>query len=180
MKIEMKPIATNFFKLKFTNYAMPAESVFDVPYGCEMQIGYNENGGVQGTLNRVGSVLNAAGVVAGSAASFGANIATGNVAGAITSGVGAVGSIFNVSRDIASAFNSKVATKGSQGDSTSISSDNCVFRLVDCSPLYNECGPIDDFWICMAMQLTSGAKYPVGKIPGANGIIYKQLIVISK
>ena len=145
MKIEMEPIATNVFKLKFTNYAMPAESVFDVPYGCEMQIGYNENGGVQGTLNRFGSVLNAAGAVAGSAVSLGANIATGNVAGVINSGVGAVGSIFNASRDIASAFNSKVATKGSQGDSTSISSDNCVFRLVDCSPLYNECGPIDDF-----------------------------------
>ena len=145
MSAEMRPIGSNGFKLKLKNYAKPAESVFDVPYAFEMQIGYNENGGVQGSLNRVGSVLNAAGVVAGSAVSLGANIATGNVAGAITSGVGAVGSIFNASRDIANAFNSKVASKGNQSDTNSISSENCKFRLVDCSPLYHECGPIDDF-----------------------------------
>lgn len=145
MTAEMRPIGSNGFKLKLNNYAKPAESVFDVPYSFEMQIGYNENGGVQGSLNRVGSVLNAAGAVAGSAASLGANIATGNVAGAITSGVGAVGSIFNASRDIANAFNSKVASKGNQSDTNSISSENCKFRLVDCSPLYHECGPIDDF-----------------------------------
>lgn len=145
MTAEMRPIGSNGFKLKLKNYAKPAESVFDVPYSFEMQIGYNENGGVQGSLNRVGSVLNAAGAVAGGAASLGANIASGNVAGAITSGVGAVGSIFNASRDIANAFNSKVASKGNQSDTNSISSENCKFRLVDCSPLYNECGPIDDF-----------------------------------
>lgn len=145
MTAEMRPIGSNGFKLKLKNYAKPAEAVFDVPYSFEMQIGYNENGGVQGSLNRVGSVLNAAGAVAGGAASLGANIASGNVAGAITSGVGAVGSIFNASRDIANAFNSKVASKGNQSDTNSISSENCKFRLVDCSPLYNECGPIDDF-----------------------------------
>lgn len=145
MSAEMRPIGSNGFKLKLKNYAKPAESVFDVPYSFEMQIGYNENGGVQGSLNRVGAVLNAAGAVAGGAASLGANIATGNVAGAITSGVGAVGSIFNASRDIANAFNSKIASKGNQSDTNSISSENCKFRLVDCSPLYHECGPIDDF-----------------------------------
>ena len=145
MTAEMRPIGSNGFKLKLKNYAKPAEAVFDVPYSFEMQIGYNENGGVQGSLNRVGSVLNAAGAVAGGAVSLGANIASGNVAGAITSGVGAVGSIFNASRDIANAFNSKVASKGNQSDTNSISSENCKFRLVDCSPLYNECGPIDDF-----------------------------------
>lgn len=145
MSAEMRPIGSNGFKLKIKNYAKPAESVFDVPYSFEMQIGYNENGGVQGSLNRVGSVLNVAGAVAGGAASLGANIATGNVAGAITSGVGAVSSIFNASRDIANAFNSKVASKGNQSDTNSISSENCKFRLVDCSPLPNECGPIDDF-----------------------------------
>jgi hypothetical protein len=145
MSAEMRPIGSNGFKLKIKNYAKPAESVFDVPYSFEMQIGYNENGGVQGSLNRVGSVLNAAGAVAGGAVSLGANIATGNVAGAITSGVGAVSSIFNTSRDIANAFNSKVASKGNQSDTNSISSENCKFRLVDCSPLYDECGPIDDF-----------------------------------
>lgn len=145
MTAEMRPIGSNGFKLKLKNYAKPAESVFDVPYSFEMQIGYNENGGVQGSLNRVGSVLNAAGAVAGGAVSLGANIATGNVAGAITSGVGAVSSIFNASRDIANAFNSKVASKGNQSDTNSISSENCKFRLVDCSPLYDECAPIDDF-----------------------------------
>lgn len=145
MTAEMRPIGSNGFKLKIKNYAKPAESVFDVPYSFEMQIGYNENGGVQGSLNRVGSVLNAAGAVAGGAVSLGANIATGNVAGAITSGVGAVSSIFNASRDIANAFNSKVASKGNQSDTNSISSENCKFRLVDCSPLPDECGPIDDF-----------------------------------
>lgn len=145
MSAEMRPIGSNGFKLKIKNYAKPAESVFDVPYSFEMQIGYNENGGVQGSLNRVGSVLNAAGAVAGGAVSLGANIATGNVAGAITSGVGAVSSIFNASRDIANAFNSKVASKGNQSDTNSISSENCKFRLVDCSPLPDECGPIDDF-----------------------------------
>lgn len=145
MSAEMRPIGSNGFKLKIKNYAKPAESVFDVPYSFEMQIGYNENGGVQGSLNRVGSVLNAAGAVAGGAVSLGANIASGNVAGAITSGVGAVSSIFNASRDIANAFNSKVASKGNQSDTNSISSENCKFRLVDCSPLYDECGPIDDF-----------------------------------
>lgn len=145
MSAEMRPIGSNGFKLKIKNYAKPAESVFDVPYSFEMQIGYNENGGIQGSLNRVGSVLNAAGAVAGGAVSLGANIATGNVAGAITSGVGAVSSIFNASRDIANAFNSKVASKGSQSDTNSISSENCKFRLVDCSPLYDECVPIDDF-----------------------------------
>lgn len=145
MSAEMRPIGSNGFKLKIKNYAKPAESVFDVPYSFEMQIGYNENGGVQGSLNRVGSVLNAAGAVAGGAVSLGANIATGNVAGAITSGVGAVSSIFNASRDIANAFNSKVASKGNQSDTNSISSENCKFRLVDCSPLLDECGPIDDF-----------------------------------
>lgn len=145
MTAEMRPIGSNGFKLKLKNYAKPAESVFDVPYSFEMQIGYNENGGVQGSLNRVGSVLNAAGAVAGGVASLGANIVTGNVGGAITSGVGAVGSIFNASRDIANAFNSKVASKGNQSDTNSISSENCKFRLVDCSPLYHECGPIDDF-----------------------------------
>lgn len=145
MSAEMRPIGSNGFKLKIKNYAKPAESVFDVPYSFEMQIGYNENGGVQGSLNRVGSVLNAAGAVAGGAVSLGANIASGNVAGAITSGVGAVSSIFNASRDIANAFNSKVASKGNQSDTNSISSENCKFRLVDCSPLPDECGPIDDF-----------------------------------
>lgn len=145
MSAEMRPIGSNGFKLKLKNYSKPAESVFDVPYSFEMQIGYNENGGVQGSLNRVGSVLNAAGAVAGGAASLGANLATGNVAGAITSGVGAVSSIFSASREITSAFNSKVASKGNQSDTNSISSENCKFRLVDCSPLYNECGPIDDF-----------------------------------
>lgn len=145
MSAEMRPIGSNGFKLKIKNYAKPAESVFDVPYSFETQIGYNENGGVQGSLNRVGSVLNAAGAVAGGAVSLGANIATGNVAGAITSGVGAVSSIFNASRDIANAFNSKVASKGNQSDTNSISSENCKFRLVDCSPLPDECGPIDDF-----------------------------------
>lgn len=145
MTAEMRPIGSNGFKLKIKNYAKPADSVFDVPYSFEMQIGYNENGGVQGSLNRVGSVLNAAGAVAGGAVSLGANIATGNVAGAITSGVGAVSSIFNASRDIANAFNSKVASKGNQTDTNSISSENCKFRLVDCSPLYDECAPIDDF-----------------------------------
>ena len=64
MSAEMRPIGSNGFKLKIKNYAKPAESVFDVPYSFEMQIGYNENGGVQGSLNRVGSVLNAAGAVA--------------------------------------------------------------------------------------------------------------------
>lgn len=145
MTAEMRPIGSNGFKLKLKNYAKPAESVFDVPYSFEMQIGYNENGGVQGSLNRVGSVLNAAGAVAGGAASLGANLASGNVGGAITSGVDAVSSIFSASREITSAFNSKVATKGNQSDTNSISSENCQFRLVDCSPLYHECGPIDDF-----------------------------------
>lgn len=145
MAAEMRPIGSNGFKLKLKNYSKPAESVFDVPYSFEMQIGYNENGGVQGSINRVGSVLNAAGAVAGGAVSLGANLATGNVAGAITSGVGAVSSIFSASREITSAFNSKVASKGNQSDTNSISSENCKFRLVDCSPLYNECGPIDDF-----------------------------------
>lgn len=90
-------------------------------------------------------MLNAAGAVAGGAASLGANLASGNVGGAITSGVAAVSSIFSASREITSAFNSKVATKGNQSDTNSISSENCKFRLVDCSPLYHECGPIDDF-----------------------------------
>lgn len=145
MRAEMRPIGSNGFKLKLLNYSKPASSVFDVPYSFEMQIGYNENGGVQGSLNRVGSVLNAASAVAGGAVSLGANIASGNVGGAITSGVSAVGSIFNSARDLTSAFSSKVATKGNQSDTNSISSENCKFRLVDCSPLYHECGPIDDF-----------------------------------
>lgn len=145
MSAEMRPIGSNGFKLKLKNYAKPAEAVFNVPYSFEMQIGYNENGGVQGSLNRVGSVLNAAGAVAGGAASLGANVLSGNVAGAITSGVGAVSSIFSSSREITSAFNSKVASKGDQSDTNSISSENCKFRLVDCSPLLDECGPIDDF-----------------------------------
>lgn len=166
--------------MKFTNYAMPAESVFDVPYGCEMQIGYNENGGVQGTLNRVGSVLNAAGAVAGSAASLGANIATGNVAGAITSGVGAVGSIFNASRDIATAFNSKWQQRVYKAIQLPFQVITVFFVWLIVLHYIMNAGRLMIFWICMAMQLTSGAKFPVGKTHGANGIIYKQLIVISK
>ena len=65
MTAEMRPIGSNGFKLKLKNYAKPAESVFDVPYSFEMQIGYNENGGVQGSLNRMNAVAGAIGNVAG-------------------------------------------------------------------------------------------------------------------
>ena len=137
MTAEMRPIGSNGFKLKMKNYAKPAESVFDVPYSFEMQIGYNENGGVQGSLNRMNAVAGAVGNVAG----FVTGAATGNVAGMASGLAGLVSTAGNV----VSSFDSKVATKGNQSDTNSISSENCKFRLVDCSPLYHECGPIDDF-----------------------------------
>lgn len=137
MSAEMRPIGSNGFKLKLKNYAKPAESVFDVPYSFEMQIGYNENGGVQGSLNRMNAVAGAIGNVAG----FVTGAATGNVAGMASGLAGLV----NTAGNVVSAFDSKVATKGNQSDTNSISSENCKFRLVDCSPLPDECGPIDDF-----------------------------------
>lgn len=137
MTAEMRPIGSNGFKLKLKNYAKPAESVFDVPYSFEMQIGYNENGGVQGSLNRMNAVAGAMGNVAG----FVTGAATGNVAGMASGLAGLV----NTAGNVVSAFDSKVATKGHQSDANSISSENCKFRLVDCSPLLDECGPIDDF-----------------------------------
>lgn len=137
MTAEMRPIGSNGFKLKLKNYSKPAESVFDVPYSFEMQIGYNENGGVQGSLNRMNAVAGAIGNVAG----FVTGAATGNVAGMASGLAGLV----NTAGNVVSAFDSKVATKGNQSDTNSISSENCKFRLVDCSPLYHECGPIDDF-----------------------------------
>lgn len=137
MSAEMRPIGSNGFKLKLKNYAKPAESVFDVPYSFEMQIGYNENGGVQGSLNRMNAVAGAIGNVAGLVT----GAATGNVAGMASGLAGLV----NTAGNVVSAFDSKVATKGNQSDTNSISSENCQFRLVDCSPLLDECGPIDDF-----------------------------------
>lgn len=137
MTAEMRPIGSNGFKLKLKNYAKPAESVFDVPYSFEMQIGYNENGGVQGSLNRMNAVAGAIGNVAG----FVTGAATGNVAGMASGLAGLV----NTAGNVVSAFDSKVATKGNQSDTNSITSENCKFRLVDCSPLLDECGPIDDF-----------------------------------
>lgn len=137
MTAEMRPIGSNGFKLKLKNYAKPVESVFDVPYSFEMQIGYNENGGVQGSLNRMNAVAGAIGNVAG----FVTGAATGNVAGMASGLAGLV----NTAGNVVSAFDSKVATKGNQSDANSISSENCKFRLVDCSPLFDECGPIDDF-----------------------------------
>lgn len=137
MTAEMRPIGANGFKLKLKNYAKPAESVFDVPYSFEMQIGYNENGGVQGSLNRMNAVAGAIGNVAG----FVTGAATGNVAGMASGLAGLV----NTAGNVVSAFDSKVATKGNQSDTNSVSSENCKFRLVDCSPLLDECGPIDDF-----------------------------------
>lgn len=167
IKVSMKPVNSNNFRLDIVNYAKYPSSYIQIPYNFTVAMGINSNVGtaqqVSATMaqNQVElrdfsnamSYVGQAGNMIGSVVSGAMSANIGQIIG------GVVGGATNIAQEyqqykvddfsnrvgVGNAYESKALSIGMSTDTNAMSSNRCRLRLADCSPTYRECQIVDDF-----------------------------------
>lgn len=138
--LKARPIGLTEIKGSVSNYSNVADSNFSLPYSASLTVGYNQNTGVIGTLNKVGSILGAVGAVGNIATSFSNPV---SAIGGVASGAN---NLMQAGLSVYQSFQEKTAGGGSATNTTSISPDYIKLRFLEVNPLYQECFLADDFF----------------------------------
>ena len=145
--IKAKPIGLTNIKLSINHYNGDINENFNFPYYCQIPVGYNANSGVSASIDKMNSVFNAIGSVAGSVSSIptsatskGGAIAGGIIAGANISMTGITTGI-----SLAQAFEDRAGGQGGSSDTLGITPEFIKPRIVEINPLPQDCAIADDF-----------------------------------
>lgn len=133
------PMSTSGYQYHVSNYKNYSASYGEVPYSSERRVGFDQNTGLNKVLSYVGAVQN----IAGAAVNVGGNIASGNVAGLVTSGIP---SVINAGVSAVDQIGSKGAGFGSNGDLLRITNGYSQLRFYELNPSVNEARALDDFF----------------------------------
>lgn len=133
------PMDVGCYYMTIRNYNKPSDATKQISYACERRVGYDNNTGLNKTLN----VLSAAVGLLGSAATVGAGVATGGIG--LAAAGGALGGFIGNSVNMVEAIGQQGVSFGSNGDLIGITAGNATLHFIQISPLYAECEYIDDF-----------------------------------
>lgn len=151
LALSMKGASSSTIRLTIGNYNAYTQTHYQIPYQATMGIAYNENTGLQQSMEKFNATMGLVNSVVGGAT----QIASGNYIGGATS---LISGVANSGVQLKSAFEQKTASIGSATDTSCVLPYYIKLSLVDCSPTYSECEVIDRFLTMYGYQTNNIKK----------------------
>lgn len=135
ISLSCSPMSTSGYYVHFSNYRDYTEATKQIPYNCERRVSYDQNTGLNKSLNILSAGVNML-------ATSSALITSPTNPVAVIEGVQVMS---NSTMNMIDALGQRGASIGSNGDIMALMSNHAVLHWCDVSPNYAECEYIDDF-----------------------------------